>query len=295
MKAGVIDVGSNTVRLLVARQLGNGDLQTLAAERARVGLGEQIERFGMVSEHKLRETADWVSAYARAARREGCDVIDLVITAPGRQSLNANRLVAMLEHAAGLPVRVLPVEEEGRLAYVGALRGVDAAEHLATGVCDVGGGSTEIAVGLGAQPDWLRSYDIGSLRLTCSHFDKAAGRRDIRRARSHVRRVLAGAEQPEVERALAAGGAARAVRKLVGRTLGPGELDEALDLVARTSPAKLAKRYEIDPVRAQTLAAGTVILAEVQALFQVPLVVARGGLREGLAGELLSTVVSSAA
>ena len=258
MKVGIIDVGSNTVRLLVARQGDDGELETVLAERAQLGLGAAIERSGIVSRPKRTATARRVARYAAAARDEGCDLIDLVITAPGRQSENAYQLVTELEFAAGLPARVLSVEEEGRLAYAGALRGVPIPSDGGVAVCDVGGGSTELAVGYGGVlPAWLRSYDVGSLRLTCRHLDgDPPSRREVRRARDYVRAVLAGDNPPEVALGLATGGAARALRRLVGRTLGADELAEALELTTRMSAAKLAKRGGIDPDRAKTRGRG---------------------------------------
>jgi exopolyphosphatase/pppGpp-phosphohydrolase len=80
------------------------------------------------------------------------------------------------------------------------------------------------------------------------------------------------------------------LRKLVGRTLGRDELQAAIEMLVGRSPAKLARKHAIDLARARTLLAGAVILAEVQARLGVPFEVARGGLREGLAGQLLSEV-----
>jgi exopolyphosphatase/pppGpp-phosphohydrolase len=74
----------------------------------------------------------------------------------------------------------------------------------------------------------------------------------------------------------------------VGRTLGRDELQAAIEMLVGRSPAKLARKHAIDLRRARTLLAGAVILAEVQARLGVPFEVARGGLREGLAGQLLS-------
>ncbi len=93
MNVGIIDVGSNTVRLLIARQLPDGELETIAAERAQLGLGAQIERLGLVSEPKLHAAARRVGRYAHMARAADCELIDLVVTAPGRQSENGYQLL----------------------------------------------------------------------------------------------------------------------------------------------------------------------------------------------------------
>ena len=87
--------------------------------------------------------------------------------------------------------RVLSAESEGRLAYLGA---VAAADHLPAliAVCDVGGGSTEVAFGgAGSEPDWVDSIDIGSLRLSSRFFPEGYGSSsDVRAARAEVRRHL---------------------------------------------------------------------------------------------------------
>jgi exopolyphosphatase/guanosine-5'-triphosphate,3'-diphosphate pyrophosphatase len=294
MRIAIIDVGSNTVRLLIAHRRESGEVEPVREERAVLGLGAEIERLGRISDSKLDEAADSTREYARLARSAGCDAIDVVVTAPGRQSGNAERLVSVLEHAADAPVRVLSAREEGALAYLGAVsRATNVIGPVA--VCDIGGGSTELAVGLAeSSPTWLRSFETGSLRLTRRHLHAGRpGRKDVRAARRHVRDHLVGTRPPWTGTALATGGAARALRKLAGRNLGADELADAIDQCMRLGPAGLARRYEIDPARASTVLAGAIILSELQELVGVPFLVARGGLREGLAHALLVDPVAA--
>ena len=82
--------------------------------------------------------------YATLARAHGSTHIDVIVTAPGRQSANAAELVAGLTHVTGVSARVLSADEEGRYAFEGATAGVTGLA-LPVGVCDVGGGSTELA------------------------------------------------------------------------------------------------------------------------------------------------------
>ena len=184
---------------------------------------------------------------------------------------------------------MLSAETEGRFAYMGAVAAAGNRPGMIA-VCDVGGGSTEIAFGDGSgEPDWVDSIDIGSLRLTSRFFPNGSSSRGaVRAAREEVRLHLGqvGGVTPNV--ALAAGGSARGLRKLVGRTLGREQLEESLVLLTGRQPAKIARKHGLDPRRAQTLLAGAVILTEVQAMLGVPFDVARGGLREGLAWELLA-------
>lgn len=289
MKIGIIDVGSNTVRLLAAERGAGGIVYPLHEARRQVGLGETIERRGRITDAKLAETARAARDYAKLARRLDCERLEVVVTAPGRQSANAEDLLDVLHGAVGVAPRVLSAKSEGRFAYLGAVAAAGVLPGLIA-VCDVGGGSTEVAFGgRWIEPDWVDSIDLGSLRLSSRFFrEGTAQRSSMRAARAEVRMHLEqiGDTTPDV--ALAAGGSARALRKLVGRTLGRDELQAAIEMLVGRSPAKLARKHAIDLRRARTLLAGAVILAEVQARLGVPFEVARGGLREGLAGQLLS-------
>jgi exopolyphosphatase/guanosine-5'-triphosphate,3'-diphosphate pyrophosphatase len=289
MRVGIIDVGSNTVRLLAAERGSGGAVYALHEERRQVGLGEAIERRGRIPDAKLAETARTARDYSKLAQRLRCERLEVVVTAPGRQSRNADDLLSALHAAVGIAPRVLSAHSEGRFAYLGAVAAAGRLPGLIA-VCDVGGGSTEIAFGgAGAEPDWVDSIDLGSLRLTSRFFPEGAGgRASVRAARDEVRLRLEPISGAIPDVALAAGGSARALRKLIGRTLGEEQLEAAIELLTGRSPAKLARKHGIDQRRARTLLAGAVILAEVQSMLCVPFDVARGGLREGLAGQLLS-------
>jgi exopolyphosphatase/guanosine-5'-triphosphate,3'-diphosphate pyrophosphatase len=223
----------------------------------------------------------------------GCDRLDVVVTAPGRQSSNASALLTTLGDAVGVIPRVLSAESEGRLAYMGAVSAADVAPVL-TAVCDVGGGSTEIAFGVSAaDADWVDSIDTGSLRLTSRYFGTTSGRSDVRAARAEVRALLAEVEEPRPHAALATGGSARALRRLIGRTLGADELDQVIDALTGRTPEKIARKHGIELRRARTLLGGAVILAEVNVKLGVPFEVARGGMREGLAAEMLAQLAAA--
>jgi exopolyphosphatase/guanosine-5'-triphosphate,3'-diphosphate pyrophosphatase len=293
VKVGIIDVGSNTVRLLAAESGRSGSVTALREERRQVGLGDVIERRGRIPEAKLSETADCARSYAKLARRMGCDRLEVVVTAPGRQSSNAAALLAALGAAVGVTPRVLSAETEGRLAYLGAVSASEVPLSL-TAVCDVGGGSTEIAFGVSADDaDWVDSIDTGSLRLTSRYFGTSSGRSDVQAARAEVRALLAEVEEPRPKTALATGGSARALRRLVGRSLGAHELEQVIDALTGRTPAKIARKHGIELRRARTLLAGTVILAEVNLKLGVPFEVARGGMREGLAAEMLAQLAAA--
>src|SRR5690242_4260338 len=116
MRVGVIDVGSNTTRLLVA-DAAPGGLEPLESQKLRLALGEEIERHGDVSAVHVAAAAKAVREMADTARRKRVASLDVFLTAPGRQAGNSSALVTVLSQAAGVKARVLTKEEEGSLAY----------------------------------------------------------------------------------------------------------------------------------------------------------------------------------
>jgi exopolyphosphatase/guanosine-5'-triphosphate,3'-diphosphate pyrophosphatase len=283
MSVGVVDVGSNTVRLLLAR--GASPVLSL---RETLGLGECVERFGRIPEAKLRETAAVVASFVDAAWDAGASRLEVLITSPGRQASNGAELLQVIESTAAAPVRVLSAEEEGRLAFSGALAlsGGPAGRRVA--VVDVGGGSAQIVVGSRRDgASWIRSIDLGSRRLTSRLLsDDPPGAEATAMARAEVEGLLDGFQPPESRVVLAVGGSARALRRIVGGSLGSKELAEATEILARTPCDELVARYDLNPQRVGTLAGGAVILTVLQQHLGSPMKVVRGGLRDGAVLEL---------
>jgi exopolyphosphatase/guanosine-5'-triphosphate,3'-diphosphate pyrophosphatase len=296
VRVGIVDVGANTVRLLVAGRDGES-LVAVREERVQLGLGEQIERTGGISDEKLEETALAAAARVRKARKLRCTAIEVLVTSPGRQASNGAELVARLAAETGVATRVLTAQEEGALAWrgaVGAAREVPAT----VAVCDVGGGSSQIAVGSTAEgePAWVRSVDIGSLRLT----QRAIGEdpptdASVERASRAIAEAFDELAPPLPLGALAVGGTARTLRRIAGDVLGPDELAAALRELRHSTSRRVAKTYRLDRQRARTITAGALILAEIQRRLNVPLSVGRGGLREGAALQLLDATVAATA
>jgi exopolyphosphatase / guanosine-5'-triphosphate,3'-diphosphate pyrophosphatase len=295
MRVAVIDVGSSTVRLLVA----DPDERAVAPvreEREHLFLGEEVERAGRLGSGKIRRAGRVAARYARLAREAGAAELEVIVTAPGRQASDAHELLGTLAVASGAPVRVLTPEEEGRLAFLGAVAGARTLPETIA-VCDVGGGSTEVVVGtVSGGPAWARSLDTGAVRLTQRMpLGDPPGRKELAAAGAEADRLLEGFAPPLPQAALAAGGTARALRKLVGRELEQDELEAALTILSKRPAAGVARTFGIHERRARTLPAGAVVLAAVQRRLGVPLVVSRTGLREGAALELVADAAASAA
>ena len=290
VRVGVVDLGGNTARLLVAG-FGRQGLERIVEDRVVLGLGAEIERHGRLSKSKLTAVAATVAGLHERAHGAGCNRVEVLVTSPGRQSANRAALERSLARGATKQIRFISPVEEARLAYTGALA-CTPVQGDAVAVCDVGGGSTEIAFGSPTEsPAWCRSLELGSLLVTQRYFRHfPPAKRELEAARRAVRRGLAalGPVPGAPTRALASGGTARSLRKLVGHTLGPDELNEAVAIVTTSAPRKVARRYGVPPWRAGVLPGGALVLAEIQALLGVPLEVAAGGLREGAALTMLA-------
>lgn len=293
MRAAVLDVGSNTVRLLIAAEASRG-LKTIHIEGVHLGLALDIERDGQISEPKLAEAHALAARYAKVARHHRVGRLEVVVTAPGRQSANAEALVEALSAGSSAPVRILSAEEEGSLAYAGAV-GALTSPPESVAICDVGGGSTQLLAGTPAGPAWMRPLDVGSLRLTTRSLSSDPPTAlELDGARAEVDAAFDSITPPLVATVLATGGSARALRKLSGRKLGPEELGRILELAVSAPSEVLAREHGLQPARARTLAAGTLILSEAQRRFGVPLRVVREGVREGAILALLSRAEAAA-
>ena len=211
--------------------------------------------------------------------------IDVLVTSPGRQAANGRELVARLAETTGV-ADARPHAGRGRRARLARRRrSTRSAPSDPVAVCDVGGGSTQIVVGSDSGgPAWARSFDLGSLRLTRRALGATpASPEALDAARAEVSAAFAELTPPLARTAIATGGTARALRKVVGTTLDAESLSSAARKLAKRSSRSIEETYGVDPARAQTLTAGTLILGEVQSRLGVPLEIGRGGIREGAA------------
>ena len=288
MAYACIDIGSNTTRLLVAEP-SEGRLRELMTQRAFTSLGKATSK-GRIPEDKIEETAEVVATQARLARELGADEIAVVATAAVRSAKNRDEFGAAIEAESGLRVRVLSGHEEARLAFLGATRTFSGPLDGSVAVLDVGGGSTELVIGTLAQgATWEESFRIGSGFLADSYLhSNPPGVSELEAVRLHVSGTFEGLTVPPALHAVATGGSANALRRLVGAELVYETLERAVRILASTPIAQVAKRFELDPERVRVLPAGVLIFEELSQMLGLPLSVGKGGVREGVILDLLS-------
>jgi exopolyphosphatase/guanosine-5'-triphosphate,3'-diphosphate pyrophosphatase len=283
MLCGCIDIGTNTTRVLVA-EARRGRLQEVLQRRAFTHLGRGLGPDDHIPADRIAATAEVVAAQHALATEAGASAIRTVATAVIRRAANAREFCAAVRRHCGVEVAVLDGDEEARLAFLGATQtlGQPLAGRLA--VVDVGGGSTEIAVGTSAGGvEWSTSLPFGSgvLADRFLHGDPP-GADELAAARRHAERALDGLEPPAVDRALAVGGSAASLRRLVGPVLDRAALDRALDVLAHDPAAQVAARYHLEEQRVRLLPAGLLALGAVASRLDEPLQIGNGGLREGV-------------
>ena len=152
MKYAIIDIGSNSVRLLISD--GVSSLKEKINTRLAEGMGE-----GVLTENAIKRTANAVAFFNKQAKSIGADKVCAFATAAVRNSVNGKQFVSAVKSACGLDVDVLSGEQEAQMGYVGALGGKNG------GLIDVGGASSEIIVVKGGKVVYGHSLDIGAVRV----------------------------------------------------------------------------------------------------------------------------------
>jgi exopolyphosphatase / guanosine-5'-triphosphate,3'-diphosphate pyrophosphatase len=280
----VIDIGSNTARLLIASVDDTGGVEQVGRNRHYLRLGDDVHALGRIGPEKLETARRVAGTFARRARKAGAERIETIVTAPGRQAANGQELIDALREATRAPVVLLSGDDEGRLAWEGAVARMSDPPDV-VGVLDLGGGSFELAVGtpvLG--PAWVRSVDGGALRITRSYLggDPPSPKKVASACRA-IDDLLEGFDPPLPDATLVVGGTARAVGRIVGKQLTVGRLEKLAELLGGVPVENVTKSHGITSERAQTLLGGTLVLTEIARRLGTDLDVARGGLREGAA------------
>ena len=279
MLCACIDIGTNTTRVLVAEAKG-GQVEEVLQQREFTRIGKGMKAGAEIPREKIAEVARVVSEQRALAEKLGAEAIRVVATAAIRGAANRDEFAA----AIGCDLAILDGDEEARLAFLGATRTLGHDLPGRIGVVDVGGGSTEIAVGtLADGVTWSSSFRVGSGFLA-DHYLRAdpPSIGELRAVREHAAGVFEGLELPQPDSAVAVGGSAASLRRLVGAVLEPETLQRALRVLSGAPAADVAQRFALDAESVRELPAGILVLDSAWHRLGRVLQIGRGGLREGV-------------
>jgi exopolyphosphatase / guanosine-5'-triphosphate,3'-diphosphate pyrophosphatase len=283
MVCACVDIGTNTTRVLVA-DVRDGRLTEVLQQRVftRIGTGPTI------APNKIAEVARVVAEQVELARAAGAEGVRVVATACIRAAVNRDEFVDGMT----VDMEILDGSEEARLAFLGATSTLGRELPGTVGVVDVGGGSTEIAVGTvedGVR--WSSSFLVGSGALADRYLrSDPPTEEELDAVRAHARDVLEARQVPLAEHAVAVGGSAASLRRLVGEALEPRSLERALGVLSGAPAAEVAERLAIDAERVRLLPAGILVLDAAAQRLGKPLQIGRGGLREGVVLDMARTL-----
>ena len=305
---GAVDCGTNSLRLLIGEARPDR-VRVVRRETRIVGLGRGVDKTGRISADSMDRALAALADYAELMREAGVERAAMVATSASRDARNADEFLDRARAVLGAvcpdpDVRVISGREEAQLSFVGATGGLSAGVSIADGpaapgpyvVVDVGGGSTELAVGSATDVAGTASLAMGCVRLT-ERFVSAdpPAEADLARVRAYAKDLLHANEPaglPQVRTAVAVAGTALTVAAIaLGHTaLEPGLLSrervsvsQAVTTAGLLSSMTLAERTALgpmDPGRAHVIPCGAWILAEVVLYLQE-----RAGITEFLVRE----------
>jgi exopolyphosphatase/guanosine-5'-triphosphate,3'-diphosphate pyrophosphatase len=172
MRVAALDIGTNTVLLLIAEAAAGRPLRAIEERAEITRLGQGVDRSRRLAPEAIDRTCRCLDVYADVVRRAGVDLVGVVGTSAMRDASGGEVVRAHVRAAFGVDARVISGEEEARLTFHGAVSGLNLPAGERTAVFDIGGGSTEVVLGrIGGVPpiSFARSFDVGSVRLTERH------------------------------------------------------------------------------------------------------------------------------
>ncbi len=300
MRLGVLDVGSNTVHLLVVDAHPGGHPDPVRSHKAELQLSRLLRDDGSLGQHGLTALCEAVTSAREAAEAEGVEDLVAFATSAVRDATDSAEVLAGVRKRAGVDLVVLPGEDEARLTFLAVRRwfGWSSGRLLCL---DIGGGSLELATGMDEEPDVAVSLPLGAGRLTREVLrgSDPPRKRDLAGLREHVQALLAGARPAlrssgRPDRGVVTSKTFRSLARLDGaapysegprvpRSLTLAGLDRTVERLAAMPAAERARLPGVSPSRSGQLLAGAVVAQEALRAFDLTSVdVCPWALREGV-------------
>jgi exopolyphosphatase/guanosine-5'-triphosphate,3'-diphosphate pyrophosphatase len=286
-KIGVVDMGSNTVHLLVAGTNGRRITPLIDSSEA-LGLGLEVDYEGTISPEKTRELIETLRAFQDMAAAEGVTDLHLLATHAIRTAANRDEITRAIEDAVGLPVEVLTPEEEAEFGFLGA--DTDCPSVGPQVVVDIGGGSVQISVGQHGEVWDCVSLPLGAARVA-NNFLPSDPPTYLEEALlvTYLAKVVNSAlplPDANVTGVLGIGGSLRRSPQVLG--LKPGDsfpndsLDKILSRLRSRKSCDIAAEFDLRPERARLLFPAILVIREVLRGYDFPpFIVSSYGMREG--------------
>jgi exopolyphosphatase/guanosine-5'-triphosphate,3'-diphosphate pyrophosphatase len=201
VRRAVIDVGTNSVKLLVADVRGR-DVQPVHEESRQTRLGKGFYESSRLQPEAVARTAEAVWEFAEIARDKSAVSVRVIATSAARVAVNPTDLTAAIERACGLKTEIISGTREAEWVFQGVTTDVELARQPLL-LLDVGGGSTEFILGRGAKKSFAHSFPLGTVRLLerFSHSDPPT-RGEFTACRSWLKKFLHHEVRPQLEPAL---------------------------------------------------------------------------------------------
>ncbi len=299
MRLGVLDVGSNTVHLLVVDAHRGAHPTPMTSEKSVLRLAERIGAHGgTLPADDAEELTATVATAKESAVEAGCDEVMAFATSAIREADNAAEVLAKVRNETGVELEVLPGEEEARYTFLAARRwyGWSAGRLL---LVDIGGGSLEMAIGIDEDPDLAVSLPLGAGRLARTMLHDPPQRDEVEELREWLGEQMAKTAKRfrkigKPDRVVATSKTFRSLARLTGaapasegprvpRALTDTGLRQLLSFITRMSSADLAGLDGVSSARAHQLVSGGLVAeAAMRALGLTELDICPWALREGV-------------
>lgn len=279
----VIDVGSNTIHLLVG-DVDGGEILPVTGEKVSARLGSGVEKTGRIEDERVEVAAESIALFARISALNGVSSPMILATSAVRDAENGSKIVERVREATGLKMRLISGEEEAILGFRGAVSAAGRSWGGPALVVDLGGGSAQLIVGDASSGPLMQvSLPLGTNRTTERFVDNdPPKKKELRALDGHVKEMMPGWSLASTAQVVAIGGSARAILKITREKLTIKHLRELAIEVSSHPSAVLAREEGLTPERARVMPAAITTLAAILEHFgKDMLTVARGGLREG--------------
>ncbi|MGL5314827.1 MAG: Ppx/GppA phosphatase family protein, partial [Peptostreptococcaceae bacterium] len=163
MKIGTIDIGTNSMRLLIGDYV-DGKIENRKKHVNTTRIGQGVDKDGYIREDALKRNLDALEEFAKMCEEENCKEIYCMGTSALRDSKNGKEFVERAKVITGIDVDIISGNEESNLGFMGVLEGLEGDEPIL--VIDIGGGSTEFIIGDRDGIKFAKSENVGALRMT---------------------------------------------------------------------------------------------------------------------------------